>query len=578
MADLSQLVAALQKADAAGDTQAAQTIASAIKREKTKLSNPAEYDPSSPEFQAKYGASSTGGFDNFMAGAGKAVVDMGRGVKQIGADLGNKVGFVSDETVSGIQGNIDDSRERDKSLLNTGAGIAGNISGNLATIAVPGTIAARGAQALNMGRTATAARALVNPTTYRAAAGTGATYGALMPTATDESRIGNIVGGAVAGKVGMGVVKGAGRVAQPIANITGKAVDKLKDAGVPLDLAQRTGSQFLQRVKTGLNVSPFTSGGQRKVGETQQREFTRAVLKTIGADSDEASTSVMATSKSRLGKAYDDIAERNPIKYDDELEKGLIDLVEKAGKELPADQMRVLQKQIDDVLNFAADGNGQIGGKAFKTIKQSLDRISGSNKSSLGFWARGLRDELKDALGRSSSAADQKLLEQTNRQFANMKSIEGAIDKGGEGLVSPLRLSNTLGTKANRWKSVYGGGDQELVKLAQSARSVLPETLPDSGTAGRMAALGLTTGGAAGVAYLSPENADKALMTAALLYGGPKAMQKLLNRVPDKRRYLADGLKNPAIRKLLQLPSNNRAAGITAKNALLATYLTEQAR
>lgn len=61
MADLEQLVAALQKADAAGDTAAATAIAAAIKQARgaqpspMMKADPSEYDPSSPDFAAKYG-------------------------------------------------------------------------------------------------------------------------------------------------------------------------------------------------------------------------------------------------------------------------------------------------------------------------------------------------------------------------------------------------------------------------------------------------------------------------------------------------------------------------------------------
>ena len=569
MADLQQLVSALQRADAAGDEQAAGVIAKAIRREKLKIDQPGDYDPSSSAYQAKYGATSDTAGNNFMAGAGKAVVDMGRGVQQVGAGIGNKLGLVSDDTVAGIQNNIDNAAERDRPLMESGAGLAGNIAGNLATIAVPGSVAARGAQAAKLGRTANAFRGLVNPNSYKAAVAGGAAYGALSPVETGGSRMTNTAIGAGSGLVGQGAVRGLGRVAEPIKNVGGAAVDKLKAAGIPLDLAQKTGSTLLQRLKTGLNANPLTAGGQREVGQAQQRAFTKAALKTIGADSAEASQPVMSAAKRDIGKIYDDIAARNPVDFDNELQTGIAKLVNEANKELNDSQMRVLGNNIDSILDKAAAG--KIDGKAFQNIKKTLDRVSRGADSTLGFYARGLRDELLEALKRGATDADQALLKKANTQWANLKTIEGAIDKGGEGLISPLRVSGALGTKANRWRSVYGGGDQELVDLAQSARNVLPEKLPDSGTAGRVMAGSMMVGGAGGLSAISPENSDKFALAAALAYGGPKAVQAILNKSP---RYLAEGLQTPALRALLKAPQGQGITGTLSKKAALASALS----
>lgn len=103
-------------------------------------------------------------FDKLAAGAGKAVADLGRGAGQM-------LGLVSDKDVA-------EARKRDEALMNTGAGMAGNIGGNilasLPALAIPGAQGAAGA------------------------ALTGAGMAALQPTTADESRLKNMaIGGAL---------------------------------------------------------------------------------------------------------------------------------------------------------------------------------------------------------------------------------------------------------------------------------------------------------------------------------------------------------------------------------------------
>jgi len=114
------------------------------------------------------------GFDKFAAGAGKAVYDIGRGAGQM-------LGLVSDQDVA-------EARKRDEALMNTGAGMAGNIAGNvitaLPTAAIPGVNTVLGGAAI------------------------GAGMGALQPTIADESRLQNMALGGVAGGVLPAIVGG----------------------------------------------------------------------------------------------------------------------------------------------------------------------------------------------------------------------------------------------------------------------------------------------------------------------------------------------------------------------------------
>ena len=128
-----------------------------------------------------------------LAGAGKAFVDLGRGIGQM-------TGLVS-------QSEIDEAKRLDAPLMNTGAGMAGNIGANMLTALVPGGNTVKGA-------------ALV-----------GGALSALQPTATGESRAQNAVvgaglgaGGALAAKgIGKGLDAAKGRMANLSARVEAKA-------------------------------------------------------------------------------------------------------------------------------------------------------------------------------------------------------------------------------------------------------------------------------------------------------------------------------------------------------------------
>lgn len=119
------------------------------------------------------------GGERFLAGVGKAFSDVGRGVRQY---LPQAIGGMTNEQVA-------EARALDQPLMNTGAGIAGNIAGNVAlaapTVFVPGAATIPGAAAV------------------------GAAYGALQPGVNAEERIKNTAIGGVAGAAVPAVVRGA---------------------------------------------------------------------------------------------------------------------------------------------------------------------------------------------------------------------------------------------------------------------------------------------------------------------------------------------------------------------------------
>ena len=150
----------------------------------------------------------TGSFlENAAAGAGKAVVDTGRGLKQIYAGVADFVAprqRTTEDLITGrdpsrsaeIQEEIDEAKKYDKALMETGGGITGNVAGHVATVAIPGGALGKLSAAPKI---AAMGRALVTPQSYAAAAAAGGAMGFVQPVATGESRTANTGMGALAG-------------------------------------------------------------------------------------------------------------------------------------------------------------------------------------------------------------------------------------------------------------------------------------------------------------------------------------------------------------------------------------------
>lgn len=130
--------------------------------------SPAAHDAQSPVSQS--------GFQNFLAGAGKATYDLGRGAGQM-------VGAVSRQDVA-------DSRAQDAPLMQTGAGKAGMVAGTVADLLpaafVPGANTMLGSAAI------------------------GAGSGLLQPSTSTSETLTNTGVGGIAGPVGLGVGRALG--------------------------------------------------------------------------------------------------------------------------------------------------------------------------------------------------------------------------------------------------------------------------------------------------------------------------------------------------------------------------------
>lgn len=224
------------------------------------------------------------GYEKFMAGAGKAVADTGLGLRQAGASVADFAsprmagqGSRADELRQEVKG----VRQRDAPLMDTGAGMTGNIAGNIAMALLPGGIAVQGgkmlmkipaaakiAQALMGG-----GRAAMMPKTIAGAGTVGAIQGAVQPSESlKETALNAGIGGA--GGAAVPALIRSGQVVKALVDpmtqsgqrqIVGRAINQA--AGSPEDAA---------RALTNLKASqqPF-------VGPVPEGEIARQMMGEI---------------------------------------------------------------------------------------------------------------------------------------------------------------------------------------------------------------------------------------------------------------------------------------------------------
>lgn len=260
------------------------------------------------------------------------------------------------------------------------------------------------------------------------------------------------------------------------------AAQTLERAGVPLDASQRHGGRFAQMLRSAVNSHPMTVGRQNTFNMAQQKSFNRAVLRSIGVESDSATQEVMLRAKQGIQRVFNNVG-KTGTNFDDALQSEISDIVDRASRTIVASELKPLTTNVDDILS-AVDDAGRIGGEQLVKIRSNLSELR-TAPGGLGQRAGELEEALLEALGRSHPS-QRNLLRAAIDKYRNLKIIEPAIAKGTDANIMPLQLSNAVGSVRNRAMSIFGqGGDQELVELAKAGRDVLPEALANSGTAPR---------------------------------------------------------------------------------------------
>ena len=467
--------------------------------------------------------------DKFTAGVGKAFVDTGRGIYQLGASIGHAAGMVSDEKMAQIQQDVDEAKELDKPLMATTSGRVGNIVGQAApALALPGA-----------GIIGSAIE--------------GAGMGALQPVATGESRAQNIGMGGVGGAAGAVLGKLVSGVAGGFrgAGAREEAVNLLREEGIPVSVGQATKAKLAQTVE---RASAMTGDEAAEFAANQASAFNRAVLRRVGVDDPflrrigvdpngvvAATPEVLGPARQAITNVMDGVASRTRPHLDNALLNDMAQIEQDAARQLPASDIAPITQNLNDILENATQNNGYLNGTFVRKLNSNLGALS--RNPSTAPIASDLQEAVHNAVQRYASPGDAAALAQAQGRFRALKQIEPAVEPA-TGNISVPKLLNSMNTKAygGRNQVLYGRGDQDLANLARAAKQVIPENLGNSGTAERaLPALTALEVAASGEPV-------KAGLKAAAGVAGLNAAGRAMRSQGVVGRYLINGI--PGVRAL----------------------------
>lgn len=514
-----------------------------------------------------------GGLEQFGRGALQSVKDIGYGLQQLGAEAGGAAGFVAPETVQRLRREQDIRAAENAPFMESGAGMAGYALGSIASLLIPGTALARtGGLAGRVGQ------AVAAPRTLAGAATAGGLLGAAQPVGEEESRAMNVGAGAIGGMAGNVAARGIARLAQPVTSVptpqVARAAERLTQAGVPVDVAARTGSENLRAVQRFLTDNPISAGVMKKGQEATQTAFNRAALKLIGEQGDAAIPQVLAQADDRIGSVMDRVARENAIKIDDRMLSELAAIEESARMTLEPAKLAPIRNQLDNILSKVGD-DGRIPGDAYQRMRTIAQRLG--QDPALAGVSKQLRETIDSALERSAGPEAAAALKTARKQYRNLERIKESMNATETGDIPIPALARATSVKRERGAALMGRGDADLARLARSANT-MRDAFPQSGTAPRAAlqAYGQALApGLAGATYgaMQGETPSDAAMAAlaggALGLAAPRGAARLYQS-PAFQQYLQRGIQMDPLRRMMLSPALRGGATYGLPAGLLA--------
>jgi hypothetical protein len=283
-------------------------------------------------------------------------------------------------------------------------------------------------------------------------------------------------------------------------------VARLERAGVPVSPGQRSGAPLTQTVESVMKYLPPSAPRSARFMDDQMRSYTKALLSHAGINADTATPDVLSTAQRRFGDIYNDLEQSTVLGGPDEK---MIDDLARAeqivGQGAPQNIKDSFIGYRDAVLNWASGTPRQ--GQTFKGLAEDLgaeirkaerSNEAGSVKNAQALIT--LRNALFGLVERQASPELANAWRQANREYAIFKAIEDSMLDPSQvtlntGFVNPRKIGNIqMKLRSDEWTQ----GDEDadsFTNLVKAGMALIPDPIPNSGTAQRMFAQDILQGG-----------------------------------------------------------------------------------
>lgn len=465
--------------------------------------------------------------------ARNAIVD-----NPFGAGAANFADMVGMGGVSALAGDQMAALREDRPVASTIGQIGGAIAGTSGLGRLGREIAKRAApNILGGGARGQFARNLATDMTY------GAGYGGV----TEGDPLSGAAEAGVGSALGQGVGSAIGRAVGGVKN--SPAVQTLVDRGIPLTVGQRLGGT-LGRIEERAASLPLVGDMIRNRRIEGMEAFNRAAFDDAGRPinarvSDIGQEGIEALSD-QVSDAYTDATTGVSVPFDNQFLADMQAASQRAAN-LPGPERRRLAQVLDARVQPLLQSGGMTG----NTYQQSVRGLKSARNNPPQQFA-GFEDFYRDAVTGAEDALTGQMmrggggnvvsgLQNANAANRNLRTIEDAANRSAGGSVTetPFVFSPSQLQRAGMATQKKFPGPRPFADLADAAQSVLPNRIPNSGTADRAlqvalpaaiaggSGIGLAAGGDAQSAGVGASIPTAALILAAL--GGTRQGQRLIN-------------------------------------------------
>lgn len=404
----------------------------------------------------------------------------------------------------------------------------------------------------------------------------GGYYGAMQPVDQGKDFWKEKGLQAATGSGTAGVLHGVGSAASAVIspNISSQA-RLLLNEGVPLTAGQTLGGSVQRLEDSGTSI-PFVGdmikSRQRDALVGLQNAAINRSLDPVGEKLPAGLEGHAAIdyAQTTLGNKYDNLLSGMSAKRDPALVQDINGIVNKAGDYgLVGPQKAKLAAILKNQVVSKADASGVYDGAALKDVQSNLSFQARNHSKSLNPDDKNLADALIDAKSAFNdfiarhNPVEAPQLQQINEGWANFARTQQAAERAmKDGISTPAQLGMAVRTGGTRGQNATGNALMQ--DLSSAGQSVLPSTVPDSGTPLRHAVqLGLSLAGAGAIGEhaipgAAPAAAGMAALGTLLAAGGTKAGQNVIRGLITKRPQNAK-----AIADALQQLAPTGAAGLT---------------